>query len=538
VPAAGGEIASLPGIPARVVDAQYSPDGSQLAWTDRAGGVYVDARVVVAPNGVKRGDVAWSPDGTQLAYSLRCSGPLTPSSSGCGIGIADVETGAEHELLAGGEPLRASQPTWSPDGSRIAFGRLTGAVCGDGCPPPTDIYSVALDGSDLRRITRDSRWASSPAWSPDGDRIAFVRYDAFVEAVGGNDREIYVVNADGSGQRRLTDDGECAAGTTCRPDDTDGAPAWSPDGRRIAFISDRGEPVGQTGLPVTQQVWEMRADGSGAHRLTATATAKTAVSWRSVPYLVDAAAPDCRDLTATTEHATPVRIALDCQDANGDALALRALDAPAHGELSAPAADGSVRYTPAAGFAGSDTFTYTASDGSADAPPARVTITVAAAPPPPTPTPVPTVYDPGHVVVGGHWEPPPPPPAPNPGPGGGVIVHIPNGCPVDINGNCTVPVGCSGGNRNNCVGSFMEVPTGRKARASKAKPRLVRSLRLTIPAGQQRIAKLRLTARGRAELRRMGRVKAKIRFELCRAGKLEQALAKTIVFKRARRARH
>ena len=76
-------------------------------------------------------------------------------------------------------------PAWSPDGRKIAFG-------GDG-----EIYVMNADGRGLRRLTRNPASDGSPAWSPDGRRIAF-----------GSERdgnlEVYVMNTDGSGQRNLT----------------------------------------------------------------------------------------------------------------------------------------------------------------------------------------------------------------------------------------------------------------------------------------------------------------------------------------------
>ena len=77
----------------------------------------------------------------------------------------------------------------------------------------------------------------SPTWAPDGTRLAF-RSDR-----EGND-EVYVMNADGSGQRNLT-----------RHPASDYSPAWSPDGRRIAFATGRDDPTGS-------DLWSMRADGS------------------------------------------------------------------------------------------------------------------------------------------------------------------------------------------------------------------------------------------------------------------------------------
>ena len=111
-------------------------------------------------------------------------------------------------------------PAWSPDGQRIAF------VRGDG------IHVMNSDGSGVERLTgsdTDTLGArdGEPAWSPDGRRIVFVRED-----------DIHVMNADGSGVERLTRSGGWH-------------PAWSPDGRRIAFVREGAIHV-------------MNADGSGS----------------------------------------------------------------------------------------------------------------------------------------------------------------------------------------------------------------------------------------------------------------------------------
>lgn len=87
-----------------------------------------------------------------------------------------------------------------------------------------EIYTMNPDGSDLKRLTFDPGADSNPAWSPDGSRIVFVRFNG---SPGGTyDGEIYVMNADGSNQTRLT---------TSR---NDRYPAWSPDGTKIAFSQD------------------------------------------------------------------------------------------------------------------------------------------------------------------------------------------------------------------------------------------------------------------------------------------------------------
>ncbi len=89
-------------------------------------------------------------------------------------------------------------PTWSPDGSEIAFRRRRGRY--------SQICVINADGSGQRRLTRDKD-NYAPAWSPDGSRIAFVRElvdDVGADSPGRTKEEIWVMNADGSGQTSLT----------------------------------------------------------------------------------------------------------------------------------------------------------------------------------------------------------------------------------------------------------------------------------------------------------------------------------------------
>lgn len=133
-------------------------------------------------------------------------------------------------------PAADGSPSWSPDGTRIAFARER-----------EGIFVVNADGSGLVRLTSDPSDAD-PDWSPDGTRIAFVR----VTARGAPD--IHVMGADGSAVVRLTNDG-----LSLRP-------AWSPDGRRIAF----DHTIDADDVP--WQVYTMARDGMDVRRLTSTAT--------------------------------------------------------------------------------------------------------------------------------------------------------------------------------------------------------------------------------------------------------------------------
>jgi Tol biopolymer transport system component len=107
-----------------------------------------------------------------------------------------------------------------------------------------EIYVMNADGSYLTRLTYSAGADNAPAWSNDGKRIAFT-------TTRDGDQEIYVMNADGSAQTRLTD----APGA-------DDSPAWSPDGKRIAYVS---EEVGSSAL----ELYVMNADGSNPKPITA-----------------------------------------------------------------------------------------------------------------------------------------------------------------------------------------------------------------------------------------------------------------------------
>ena len=105
-------------------------------------------------------------------------------------------------------------PAWSPDGSKIAFSSRHGPETRE------DIWIVNADGTDPQQVTSIFGQDRDPTWSPDGSKIAFsTNWD-------GNS-EIYVVNADGSGLHNITNNVE----------NQDTTPAWSPDGTKIAYVA-------------------------------------------------------------------------------------------------------------------------------------------------------------------------------------------------------------------------------------------------------------------------------------------------------------
>jgi Tol biopolymer transport system component len=152
-------------------------------------------------------------------------------------------------------PAVDREPAWSPDGTRIAFASDRGGA-------GTDIYVVSLATPDTpftpaARLTNNAADDGQPAWSPDGSKIAFVSSRT-------GDDEIFVMNADGTGQTNLTNNPF---------DDFD--PAWSPDGTKIAFASNRDG----TTIEASEDVFTMDANGGGQTNITRSPTNDRHPAW-------------------------------------------------------------------------------------------------------------------------------------------------------------------------------------------------------------------------------------------------------------------
>jgi Tol biopolymer transport system component len=194
-------------------------------------------------------DPAWSPDGRTVAFRSERDGNNESY-------VMSADGSGQHNLSR--DPADDWGPAWSPDG-QVLWNCARGVSFG---------FRACVedpDGTGLHLIPADI-YVEYQAWSPDGTKIAFMSQEP---GASGNDPDynIYVMNADGTGITRLTDN----------PSD-DGFPSWSPDGRKIAFASTRDDcsnsdrpdcrTTGDSGPFFALYV--MNADGADQHRLTDT----------------------------------------------------------------------------------------------------------------------------------------------------------------------------------------------------------------------------------------------------------------------------
>jgi TolB protein len=238
----------------------WSPDGTRIAFvlSGHSGIGIIDAhtaeiRILTEksfPPETMFSRPAWSPDAARIAFAASS----VPSGIECEeleclafvrahIYVTDVDGGRPTRLA--GDELQSVDPTWSPDGERIAF------VAGPPWEPksqeppgPPQIHVLDVDGGTLRRLSSFDLGPRDLAWSPDGASLAF----------GSASSDIYVMGVEGASPRQIVASLVAPDGSFENSD-----PAWSPDGLRLLFT--RSDEDGSA-------VWVVDADGSGQRELT------------------------------------------------------------------------------------------------------------------------------------------------------------------------------------------------------------------------------------------------------------------------------
>ncbi len=195
------------------------------------------SNMAILTSGGEDRDPAWSPDGSQIVYSGH-------RINGINIIRMNADGTGQVPLTDTFGSVINQEPAWSPDGKKIAFTSNRAEA------RRNEIWVMDADGKNPVRLTVNVQLGSdssgpfyghdfSPAWSPDGKKIVF-----WSDRDNLANRDIYIMNADGSDQTRLTNN---------PAEDRD--PVWSRDGQRITFARQ------------SNGIWEINADGTNEHRI-------------------------------------------------------------------------------------------------------------------------------------------------------------------------------------------------------------------------------------------------------------------------------
>jgi dipeptidyl aminopeptidase/acylaminoacyl peptidase len=213
-------------VAAKLTDTAGDPRYSSLQYIDSAG--------------------SWDRDGRRLAVGTITGGRAAITIFGWPGGSRQAEVVVE-------DVDEIYSPTWSPDGRAIAFSGMVGGV--------TDLFVYELEPRRLRRLTHDAFGDIQPAWEPDGRRIAFVteRFTSDIEKLAFGASRLAIIDADSSVVEPVS---TFSAGKQV-------SPHWSPDGRRLHFVSDHDG---------TSDVYSVDLENGELERLTRMTTGVSGIS--------------------------------------------------------------------------------------------------------------------------------------------------------------------------------------------------------------------------------------------------------------------
>lgn len=233
-------------------DPSYSPDGNKITFisgskTNSSYEVWVmnadgSGRKQITNTSVAEQEPAWSPDGTKLVYASN-SFDIDRETD---LEIWTINADGTRRRQLTSNSSSETEPAWSPDGSKIAFKRSQ------------DIWVMNSDGTGESNVTPNSPATCTsncyqggdedPAWSPDGSRIAYVHgYGPPTNPnAGGGVPNIWTMDPNGDNKVNISNN----------PDTSATRPAWSPDGSKIAY-------VGVAPLSTDRNIYVMNANGTG-----------------------------------------------------------------------------------------------------------------------------------------------------------------------------------------------------------------------------------------------------------------------------------
>jgi TolB protein len=206
----------------------------------------------------------WSADGLRIAF-----GSSTPSGAQGEI-VSMAADGSDRRAVTRFGSISAA-PSWAP-GGQLAFFTLRDFAppSGNEPPPPAELYSINADGTGSTRLTHDKQIQTDPQWSPDGSTIAYSQWCAVRGQPGVFDLGVAAIDVAGTHKRTLL---------PCQARRDIASFNWSPDGTRLVLEYVTASPSGRTPHTRQSDLAIVNADGSGLRRLTRTAALETNPVW-------------------------------------------------------------------------------------------------------------------------------------------------------------------------------------------------------------------------------------------------------------------